>query len=102
MRTGTEEELRGTGFRFKPAGPFALRDYSNDDPDDLKKLLALIDEIRTGHKLLIPGQLTRLMRAWRADLSKAVQARVGETGTEASSQDPPTDRPAQTAVGRKA
>jgi len=72
MRTETGEAA--TQFRMKPAGPFTLRDYSNDDPDDLKALRGLIEDILTDHKMLIPGSMNRLMTQWHADLHRATEA----------------------------
>jgi hypothetical protein len=68
----TETDPKGP-FRFTPVGPFLLRDYSNDDPDALKVLRGLLQEIQTRHKFLIPGQLARLIRQWETDLSKAIE-----------------------------
>lgn len=65
------DEHRGSGFQFRPPGPFLLRDYSNDDPDDLAVLRGLLEEILTRHKLLIPGSMNRLMIQWHADLHRA-------------------------------
>jgi hypothetical protein len=62
------------GFRFHPAGPFLLRDYSNEDPDDLTVLRDLLEEIIAQHKLLIPGSMNRLMVQWHADLRRAIEA----------------------------
>jgi hypothetical protein len=79
MRTETDP---AGPFRFQPVGPFLLRDYSNDDLDDLKRLRGLLEEIQTQHKMLIPGQLPRLIRQWEADLSKAIEARSGNDEDE--------------------
>lgn len=68
----TEKDPRGP-FRFKPVGPFLLRDYSNDDTDDLKGLHGLLEQIQTRHKVLIAGSMNRLIRQWEADLSTAIE-----------------------------
>ena len=70
----TETDPRGP-FRFQPVGPYLLRDYSNDDTDDLKALRGLLEQIQTRHKLLIPGSMNRLIRQWEADLSKAMEGK---------------------------
>ncbi|MGH3278249.1 MAG: hypothetical protein ACRDNW_03835 [Trebonia sp.] len=73
MRIETDEEP-ATQFRLKPAGAFLLRDYSNDDPADLKALRGLLEDILTQHKMLIPGSMNRLMVQWHADLHRAIEA----------------------------
>jgi len=72
MRAAQEDD-RGTGFHFSPVGPFLLRDYSDDDADDLKVLRGLVEEILTDHKFLIPGSMNRLMVQWHADLHRAIE-----------------------------
>ena len=73
MRAVQEDE-GGTGFQFSPVGPFLLRDYSNDDADDLKVLRGLVEEILSDHKFLIPGSMNRLVNQWLADLDRAIEA----------------------------
>jgi hypothetical protein len=74
MRTETDTDEATNGFRLKPAGAFLLRDYSNDDVDDLKVLRGLLEEILTQHKTLVPGQMNRLVIQWHADLHRAIEA----------------------------
>jgi hypothetical protein len=74
--TGTHETA--TQFRMKPAGPYMLRDYTNADPDDLKAAYLLVDALMEQHPALIPGSMNRLIRQWRADLSRAIPAPSGE------------------------
>ena len=69
-----QEDDRGTGFAFVPVGPFLLRDYGNDDVDNLKVLRDLLEEILTQHKMLVPGSMNRLMIQWHADLHRAIEA----------------------------
>ena len=54
-------------------GPFLLRDYSNDDTDDLKGLRGLLEQIQTRHKLLIPGSMNRLIRQWEGRLAHGAE-----------------------------
>jgi hypothetical protein len=77
-QTGRDDR-RTTGFQFNPAGLFVLRDYSNDDPASLTALRDLLEEIITGHKMLIPGSMNRLMIQWHADLHRAIEAASGKT-----------------------
>jgi hypothetical protein len=77
LQTGRDDQ-RATGFQFSPAGPFILRDYSHDDPASLTGLRALLEEIITGHKMLIPGSMNRLMIQWHADLHRAIEAASGK------------------------
>jgi hypothetical protein len=75
MRTSTDADEAATQFRMNPAGPFTLRDYSDDDPADLRVLRDLLEEILTQHKMLIPGQLNRFVVQWHADLQRAIDAK---------------------------
>jgi hypothetical protein len=75
MRTSTNADEPATQFRMNPAGPFTLRDYSGDDPADLRVLRDLLEEILTQHKMLIPGQLNRFVVQWHADLQRAIDAK---------------------------
>ena len=79
MRTVQEDE-KATGFPLNPAGESLLRDYSNDDVDDLKVLRSLLEEILTQHKTLIPGSMNRLTIQWHADLHRAIEAKSEEDG----------------------
>jgi hypothetical protein len=79
----------GTGFNFSPVGPFLLRDYSNDDVDDLKVLRGLVEEILTDHKFLIPGSMNRLMVQWHTDLDRGLKAK-----SEKDEDEHPSERPA--------
>jgi hypothetical protein len=81
----TETDRRGP-FRFNPVGPFLLRDYSNDDTDDLKGLRGLLEQIQTQHKLLIPGSMNRLIRQWEADLHRAIEAKNEKPKSEEDAQ----------------
>ena len=81
MRTETD---RKGPFRFNPVGPYLLRNYSNDDPGDLKALHGLIEEILANHKLLIPGSMNRLIRQWEADLSKAIEDKIKNDALDAA------------------
>ena len=81
----TETDRRGP-FRFNPVGPFLLRDYSNDDTDDLKGLRGLLEQIQTRHKLLIPGSMNRLIRQWEADLHRAIEAKNEKPKSEEGAQ----------------
>jgi len=87
MRTETDP---AGPFRFRPLGPFLLRDYSDDDPDDLKVLRGLLEEIQARHKFLIPGQLARLLRQWEADLSKAIEAKGEKEEGKRPTERPPS------------
>ena len=77
-----------TGFRIKPAGPFILRDYTGENPEDLKELCALLEAILTHHKFLIPGSMNRLTVQWHADLQRAIEA-----ASPAPAPAAPGDRP---------
>jgi hypothetical protein len=74
MRIQTDLAEAANGFPFNPAGPFLLRDYSNEDPDGLTVLRDLLEEIITQHKMLIPGSMNRLVIQWHADLHRAIDA----------------------------
>jgi hypothetical protein len=74
------DEQRATGFQFSPAGSFILRDYSNDDPASLTALRALLEDIITGHKMLIPGSMNRLMIQWHADVHRAIDDATPKAG----------------------
>jgi hypothetical protein len=78
-----------TRFALSPARSYLLRDYSNDNPDDLTVLRDLIDEILTDHKFLIPGSMNRLVNQWRADLNRAIQAQ-----SKKDEDKHPSERPA--------
>ena len=88
MRAVQEDE-GGTGFQFSPVGPFLLRDYSDDDTDDLKVLRDLLEEILTQHKTLVPGSMNRLMIQWHADLHRAIEAE-----SKKDEDKDPSERPA--------
>jgi hypothetical protein len=74
MRIATDRAEAANGFPFNPAGPFLLRDYGSEDPDDLTVLRGLLEEIITQHKMLIPGSMNRLVIQWHADLHRAIEA----------------------------
>ena len=84
----------GTGFNFSPVGPFLLRDYSNDDVDDLKVLRGLVEEILTDHKFLIPGSMNRLMvqRSGTPTWTGGLRPRAKRTKTSTRAKDQRHDR----------
>jgi hypothetical protein len=73
MQTQAGNQGASSGFLLNPAGLFRLRDYSNDDPADLKALRGLLENILTDHKTLIPGSMNRLIDAWHADVNRAIE-----------------------------
>ena len=85
MRTAQEDNT-AAGFPLNPAGAFLLRDYSNDDTDDLKALRGLLEQILTRHKTLIPGSLNRLTIQWHADLYRAINAKNRTASSREDSQ----------------
>jgi hypothetical protein len=88
MQIRTDIEEASSGFPFRPAGPFLLRDYSNDDPADLKVLGGLLEDILTDHKFLIPGSMNRLMIQWHADVRRGIEA-----SSDKDEDDRRTERP---------
>jgi hypothetical protein len=88
MQIRTDIEEASSGFPLRPAGPFLLRDYSNDDPADLKVLGGLLEDILTDHKFLIPGSMNRLMIQWHADVRRGI-----ETSSDKDEDDRRTERP---------
>jgi hypothetical protein len=83
MRIETDTHEAATQFRMRPVGAFLVRDYSDEDPADLLVLRDLIEEILTQHKMLIPGQMNRLMTQWHADLRRAIEANDEKEETSA-------------------
>jgi hypothetical protein len=73
MQTQAGNQGASTGFLLNPAGLFRLRDYSNDDPAELKALRGLLENILTHHKMLIPGSMNRLIVQWHADVHRAIE-----------------------------
>jgi hypothetical protein len=73
METQTGNQGASTGFLLNPEGLFRLRDYSNDDPAELKALRGLLENILTRHKTLIPGSMNRLVTQWHADVNRTIE-----------------------------
>ena len=89
MRAIHEADERPTGFQLGAGGGlFLLRDYSDDDVDDLKVLRGLVQQILTDHKFLIPGSMNRYMIQWHADLHRAIEAKGKKDENEHPGESP--------------